>query len=195
MAITKNGETKYVGQVLCEIERYWMDGMLEVTAVVWNKDDHKAEYIQVGYYGSDCCNLCGCTWEVDFTREIVRDLLKTIKIGAYDAYCRTVQAAKTKIEKGAKAEVIKGRKVAKGTKLDIFWVGQRATYMAQRYNYIKDTEEIAGGFDENGNKVYIKTEYLKRLDKIESPCAAERKKFIKAYVKKTARDVYKINVR
>lgn len=56
-------------------------------------------------------------------------------------------------------------------------------------------EEIAGGLDENGNKVYVKTEYLKKTDKIESPCAAERKKFIKAWVKKNAYDLYQIRVR
>lgn len=120
MAISKDGKTNYVGQVLCERERYWLDGMLEVWAVIWNPDEHKSEYITVGYYGSDCCNQAGYTWEIDATDEVKRDVLRTLKNAANQAYCDSVLKTKAKITKGANVEVIRGRKVVKGTKLKIF---------------------------------------------------------------------------
>ena len=77
-------------------------------------------------------------------------------------------------------------KVKKGTQLKVFWVGEKPTYQAQRYSYIKDTELIAGCYDNEGNKVWIKAEYLRSVTPLKSPCAAERKKFIDSYIKRNA---------
>ena len=91
-----------------------------------------------------------------------------------------------KVSKGRKVEVVKGRKVKKGTQLDVFWVGERETYKSRQYSWMHETEEVAGCYDEDGNKVWIKTEYLKPIDKLKAPNAKERKKFIKAYIKDRA---------
>lgn len=47
-----------------------------------------------------------------------------------------------------------------------------------------ETERIAGCYNENGEKVWIKAEYLKVTDDIKSPNARERKKYINDYVAK-----------
>ena len=188
MAITRDGKTEYEGLVIRVDEHMWMDGMLEVNAVVWDMDIHATKHIQVGYYGSDGRNLCGAIdVDIDLSREAKRDILRTIKHNeAPKAFERSVIAAKTAISKGTKAEVVRGRKVKKGTKLEVFWVGDRLTYQAQRYGY-SEYETIAGCYDEDGNKVWIRTDYLKNIDPIKSPRAAERKKFIKAYVIENAK--------
>ena len=73
--------------------------------------------------------------------------------------------------------------------LEVFWVGEKETYKSRQYSWMHETEMIAGCYDENGNKVWIKAEYLKSIDQIKSPNAKERKKFIKAYIEKAARAV------
>lgn len=45
-----------------------------------------------------------------------------------------------------------------------------------------DTETIAGCYNADGEKIWIKAEYLKPTDKIASPNAKERRKYIKNYV-------------
>lgn len=186
MAITKDGKTTYVGKVLYEREKYWLDGMLEVWAGVWDDEEQKVKTITVGYYGSDCCNMTGCDWEIDATDDTKRAVLRKLKEEAWGFYCKAVIEKKNAIEKGITAEVIRGKKVAKGTILKIFWVGKRETYRSRLYTWMNEYEEIAGGIDQDGNKVYVKTEYLKNIDQIKSPCAAERKKFLKAWVKNEA---------
>lgn len=69
---------------------------------------------------------------------------------------------------GDMVEVIKGRKIPKGTKLEVFWMGERPTYRTKQLRksgcrWANETEMIAGCYNENGEKVWIKTEYLKYL--------------------------------
>lgn len=69
---------------------------------------------------------------------------------------------------GDSVEVVKGRKIPKGTKLEVFWMGERPTYKTQQLRksgcrWANETEMIAGCYNENGEKVWIKTEYLKYL--------------------------------
>ena len=52
-----------------------------------------------------------------------------------------------------------------------------------------ETELVAGCYDENNNKVWIRVEYLKPVDEVKSPNSKERKKFINAYVNKRAKDM------
>ena len=189
MAIIENGIKKYEGQVLYTWDRYWMDGMISEYATIWNTENHMTENIQVGYYGSDCSNLMGAIRvEVDASEETIKDILKTLKKEAQSAFVKSVTSFKQEIRKGTKAKVIRGRKVKKGTVLDIFWVGERETYKSRQYSFMYETENVAGGYDENGNKVWIKTDYLKSLDTFKSPNAKERKLFIKEYVSKRRKD-------
>lgn len=187
MAIIKNGQELYKGAVLREEEHMWADGMLDVHAVVWDMDKHREEAVQVGYYGADGCNLMGgeVTYEIEVSKEVARDILRSRKKSAVRAFCHSVIEKKTAIEKGATCVVTRGRKVPKGTVLTVFWCGERPTYRSRGYAWMDETETIAGCHDADGNKVWIKAEYLKRIDPIKSPVAAEREKFIRAYVRNT----------
>lgn len=190
MSIKKNGIEEYIGCVISTSDHMWADGMLEETAWVWDMETHEYKGVMVGYYGADGCNLCGgVKVTVDLSEEAKRDILRTIKrTSALKAFERSVIATKTAINKGTHAEVVKGRKVAKGTKLEVFWVGDRLTYRGMKCGF-EDYETIAGCYDEDGNKVWIRVDYLKNIDPIKSPSATERKKFIKAYVANTARSM------
>lgn len=183
MAIYKNGKISYAGAVIEEREHYYMDGMLDVSAIVWDMDNHCGKQIQVGYYGSDGCNLCGDSYaDVEISTEVARDIIKTKKMIALKEFCASVVHHKESVEAGVRAEVVRGRKIPKGTILDIFWVGERPTYRGRQCPWLNEYEDIAGAYDENGNKVWIKAEYLKRVDKVKSPNRKEREKFVKAWI-------------
>ena len=67
---------------------------------------------------------------------------------------------------GDNVEVVRGRKVPKGTMLKVFWIGVRDTYRTktlkrQGCSWANEKEEVAGCYTENGDKVWIKTEYCK----------------------------------
>lgn len=185
MAITINGQTMYEGATLREHEHMWLDGMLEVHTIVWDMEKHEEKWIQTGYYGADGHNLNTEYENIVFevSAEVARDIIRTTKQRAVEFFCESVTEEKNRICKGCRAKVIRGRKVPKGTMLDVFWVGERETFRSRQYSWMHETETVAGAFDENGNKVWVKTEYLKSLTPIKSPAASERKKFIKAYVK------------
>lgn len=192
--IIRNGEVEYAGQVIYTYEHYWLDGMTEEYAAVWDFEEHEVRSIPIGYYGSDGCNLYGAVKvSIDPSEAVVRDILRTLRRNAAKAFCDSVIEYKTGIRKGTHAEVVRGKKVPKGTKLEVFWVGERPTFRSRGYSWMNETETIAGCYDENGEKVWIKAEYLKNIDPIKSPCAAERRKFIKAYIRRNIRD-YKMNM-
>lgn len=187
MAVYFGEEKTFEGAVLKIDSHMWMDGMEEVHAVVWNRETHKTESVQIGYYGIDGTNLAGGRADVDANRETVLDMMRTFKVEAFGAFARSVVEYKTAIRKGRKAVVTRGRKVPKGTELEVFWVGERQTYRSRQYDWMNETETVAGCYDKDGNKVWIKVEYLKAIDPIKSPNAKERKKFINEYVKDRVR--------
>ena len=194
MAIHRNGITEYAGCVLAEHSHMWLDGMEEIHVDVWDKDAQDIKSIQVGYYGIDGTNLCGTSWELDVTQETARQVVRWLKNKAYKAIADGIAQYKREIRKGSQVEVIKGRKVPKGSKLTVFWVGERETYRSKMYDWMHETEEIAGCWDEQGQKVWIKKDYLKVIDNIKSPNAKERNKAIKAWVALHARE-YNIRVK
>ncbi|MBR5276777.1 MAG: hypothetical protein IKU35_06555 [Bacteroidaceae bacterium] len=164
-----------------------MDGMLETTAICWDIEKHEAVHIMVGYYGSDCCNMCGGSYEIDATEEVKRDILRTLKRRAAESFARSVVEYKQEIRAGRTAVVARGRKVPKGTEVTVFWVGDRPTYRSRGYAWMNETERIAGCKDADGNKIWIKAEYLEATDILKSPSAKERKKFIKSWVQESAK--------
>lgn len=185
MAMTYKGETIYKGAVLREEEHMWMDGMLDVHVVVWDMENHEEKRIQTGYYGSDGCNMIHDYSDIEFevSPDVARDIIRTRKREALLAFCRSVQAKKTAIDLGATCVVTRGRKVPKGTVLTVFWRGDMPTYRSRGYAWMNETETIAGCRDGDGNKVWIKAEYLKNISPVKSPVAAERKKYVRAYVR------------
>lgn len=179
-------EPKYVGAVLDIREHYWLDGMTEETAVCWNDEKKEVESFQVGYYGSDGRNMSKTIAEVDATKETWKAVLRSFRPSACKAFAESVINYKKAIHVGTHAEVIKGKKVPKGTKVEVFWIGEKATWRSRQYSWMHETETIAGCYDEDGNKLWIKADYLKNTDPLKSPNAKERRKFIKAYMNKQA---------
>lgn len=175
-------ETTWVGAVYGEKEKFWMDGMLSVYSLVWDKEQHQTEMIETAYIGIDGSNLANCGAKIDIDADTARDMIRTYKRYAKQEYAKSVTAYKQQIEKGRHVEVIRGRKVKKGTKLEVFWCGEKETYQSRQYSWMHETELIAGCYDEIGNKVWIKAEYLKVTDKFKSPVRAERDKFIRSYI-------------
>lgn len=191
MAITnyKTGEKSFIGCVIRVYSHYWLDGMEDEIAVVWNPETKKTESIQVGYYGSDGRNMMETGAKVDLTVENARDMLRHyVKPDALRCFRNSVQKSKQKIYKDDLCKVVRGRKVKKGTVLKVFWVGEKPTYRSRLYScdYMSDTETIAGCYDSDGNKVWIKAEYLEKLPecRLKSPVAAERKKYVKWFIEK-----------
>lgn len=183
MALTRDGVVSYAGAVIETWERYWLDGMLSEYALVWNLEKHEYETVDIGYYGSDCHDFIGIKAEVEVSTEVARDIIRTLKTRARESFCKSVQAKKEKIEPGIKVIVVKGRKIPKGTKLEVFWIGEKPTYTGY------GTELLAGCKDGTGNKIWIKAEYLKNITPLKSPTASERKKYLKWYVKENAGDM------
>lgn len=161
-------------------EHYWMDGMVSEYALVWDMEKHLYESVNVGYYGADGCDFIGTKVEIDVSKKVARDVIRTLKQEAYKDFCRSVTEKKNRIEAGITARVVRGRKIPKGTELEVFWVGERPAYMGH------GTETIAGCRDKGGNKVWIRVEYLKNITPLKSPRAAERKKYVKWYVERNA---------
>lgn len=184
--IKKGEQVSYEGCVLGEYEHYWLDGMLSVSVVVWDMETHEIKTIEVGYYGSDCRNMYDTVWDIDIdpNGEVARDMLRTLKQQAYKEFEKSVVDFKNKVTPGRKVIVVKGRKVPKGTVLDVFWVGEKETFKSRQYSWMYETETVAGCYDSGGNKVWIKAEYLRNITPIKSPRNKERNKFVKAYVLK-----------
>lgn len=178
--IKKDGTKMYEGAVIETWDHYWLDGMVSEYAKVWDIETHQFKTVDIGYYGSDYHDFIGTKAEIEVSTEVARDIIRTLKQSAYRDFCRTVIAKKLRIEAGITAKVVRGRKIPKGTILNVFWVGERPTYTGY------GTELIAGCKDENENKVWIKAEYLKNITPLKSPNASERRKYIKHYIKMNA---------
>ena len=185
----ETGEKSFIGCVIRTYDHYWMDGMLQEYAEVWDSEKKTIEHITVGYYGNDCRNMMATTADADLTVENAREILRHyVKKDALRCFQNSVQESKQKIYKDDICKVIRGRKVKKGTVLKVFWVGEKPTYRSRLYScdFMSDTETIAGCYDSDGNKVWIKAEYLEKLPecRLKSPVAAERKKYIKDFMRR-----------
>jgi len=176
MAIIENGTISFKGAVIKTWDHYWIDGMVSEYALVWNIEKHEYETVNIGYYGSDGHDFIGIKCEVEVSEIISRDILKHTKKSAIYSFCQSVIEKKSRIEAGIDAVVVRGRKVQKGKKLNVFWVGERPTFTGY------GTEGIAGCYDEQGNKIWIKADYLKNVTPLKSPTVKERKKYINWYI-------------
>lgn len=181
---TRTGEIAYKGATFAETEHFWADGMLEVSADSWDIEKHEIVSTQVGYYGIDCRNMYDCAWKIDIGTDAARDMIRTVKASAAKAFADAVIEEKQRIAKGRNCVVVRGRKVPKGTKINVFWVGERPTYRSRNYEWMTETETVAGGYTEDGMKVWIKADYLKVIDGIKSPDRRNREAFIRNYVER-----------
>lgn len=194
MSVFDNGVETYKGCVIGEIEHMWMDGMLDVSAIVYDQEKDEIKSIRTGYFGNACQNLCDSYHRIDCTPETARKVLKLLKRRAVENFAVAEKNRRSKITKGQDVVVIRGRKIKKGTELNVFWVGERETYKSRQYSWMHEMEEIAGCYDKNGEKVWIKTEYLKAINPVKPANRKERAKYIKEYIRRNARDFYEINL-
>lgn len=181
---TRTGEVTYKGATFAESEHFWLDGMLEVFAHSWDMEKHEIVIETVSYIGIDCRNMCDTSFKIDINEETARDMIRTIKGHAVEAFAKSVLEEKRRIAKGRNCVVIRGRKVPKGTKINVFWVGERPTYRSRNCAWSNETETVAGGYTEDGMKVWIKAEYLEVIDGIKSPDRRNREQFVKDYVRR-----------
>ena len=191
----KTGEQSFIGCVIRVYSHYWMDGMEDEIAVVWNPETKKTESIQVGYYGSDGRNMMETGAKVDLTVENAREIMRYyVKPDALRCFENSVRESKQKIYKDDICKVVRGRKIKKGTVLKVFWIGEKPTYRARTYSFLNETETIAGCYDEGGEKVWIKAEYLEKMPecRLKSPCAAEYKKYVKWFIEKNYDHILRI---
>ena len=181
MAIRMNGKETFAGCVIAKSTKYWFDGMTSEYAHFWNPETRHVEIIEVGYYGCDGCNLAGASATPDLTMENARAVLRSQKRTFLLKLEKALIAEKRVIRKGDTVEVVRGRKVPKGTALTVFWVGERETYQSARLSYRHDPvmETIVGGKTENGEKVYVKAEYCKVLTERKSRSRKERKTYLR----------------
>lgn len=186
---TRTGEVTYKGATFAESEHFWLDGMLEVFAHSWDMEKHKIVIETVSYIGIDCRNMCDTSFKIDINEETARDMIRTIKRHAVEAFAKSVLEEKRRIAKGRNCVVVRGRKVPKGTKINVFWVGERPTYRSRNCAWSNETETVAGGYTEDGMKVWIKAEYLEVIDEIKSPDRRNRDRFIKEYVRRNVPQV------
>ena len=185
MAIIENGKTMYEGQVIGEYDHMWSDGMLEEYAVVWDMEVHDTRDIQVGYSGADGRNLMGdISYKIDYTEAVVQDVIETMRKRGLYAFERETERMKHTVLRGDRVRVIRGRKIPKGTELTVFWIGDRPDYTGYR------TETIAGCKTDNGDKVWIKYDYLETLETRPDPTEDERKDFVRDYVKDNVRKTF-----
>jgi len=121
MAIHRNGVTSHEGLVLGHGHTSWNDSMHieSFHAMVW--DASKGAPVDV-YYKDDYSNTDG-SFEVDATPDVR---------AAYDAYTDKITAAHVayvaelefnRVHKGKFVVVARGRKVPKGTRGQVFWIG------------------------------------------------------------------------
>lgn len=181
---TRTGEITYKGATFAESEHFWLDGMLEVFAHSWDVEKHEIVIDTVIYSGIDCRNMCDTSYKIDINEETARDMIRTIKRHAVEAFAKSVTEEKQRIAKGRNCIVVKGRKVPKGTVVNVFWVGECPTYRSRHYDWSNETETVAGGYTEDGTKIWIKADYLKVIDGIKSPDRRNRDRFIKEYVRR-----------
>lgn len=107
------------------------------------------------------------TWDIDNDRLLYDDEIQKLRYLTIDE--NAVIAWKHHngaFVVGDNVEVVKGRKVPKGTILNVFWLGEKPTYRArtlrnQGCRWANETETIAGCKNENDEVIWIKAEYLK----------------------------------
>lgn len=175
-------EPEYIGCVIGTFTHCWLDGMDEEIAVVWDMESHERKNVTFGYYGIDGSNLAGGVANVDLSNEAARDIIKTRKDSFIRQYNDMMKAERARVAVGREAVVVRGNKIKKGTVLKVFWIGERETYMSRQYSYRHEYEKVAGCFDKDGNKVWIKVDYLKNISEIPSPTAKERRSMMNSYV-------------
>lgn len=187
MAINDNGIVKFNGAVIDIYDKWWADGMYEKYAVVWNDEQNDIKKITIGYYGSDNCNLCGnVKADIDLSVNNARKILKYYKNLAVLALPEFIRTEKMKIDIGDNVKVVRGRKIPKGTIMQVLWLGEKPTFRARQAqswsSFKNETELIAKCKDSSENIVFIKAEYLKRLSNDKIFGATDRKKFVNDFV-------------
>ena len=160
---------------------YWLDGMDEDIARYYDPETNTIEQKTVYYGGVDGQNLAGYSANVDFTEEMCRLYIHNNRQKANESFAAIMLTYKQKVRKGSNVEVIKGRKVKIGTKLNVFWIGKKPTYFASKNPWCDETFTLLGCHDSNNKTVWIDADYVKVIDHINNPNAKVRKRIMNSY--------------
>ena len=74
--VDRDGKVSFQGAVLETWDKYWLDGMTEEFALVWDMEKHEYRTVTIGYYGSDFQDLIGTKAEIEVSRDVARDILR-----------------------------------------------------------------------------------------------------------------------
>lgn len=131
------------------------------TIAEWEENHYHDSYFYARYFNVETGEIKNIEYDatahggygsakVDTTREKVQQFLalENVKTRQLQEALNAARNAATKIQKGAKVEVVKGRKVAKGTKGVIFWT---KTCNYDRYNRPMNEVTKIGIKDAEGN--------------------------------------------
>lgn len=167
-------DEKYKGKTFSWSRSYMWEGIYNIYARTWDTEIHDEVQVMLGS-DYDCSEeYLLAQVEIGITAEVMADAQVEFLRRSKNAWNRYVSEERCRICKDRRARVIRGRKVRIGTELEIFWVGERATYWSMTHDWCRETETIAGGYDDNGNKVWIKAEYLENLTPVEFSAEDEK---------------------
>lgn len=143
----------YEGCVLKVWEHNMYDDS-DFLALVWNDEEQKVEQIM---YDTTRCGGSGRA-EVDVTLETAIKVYKYYKNLTLLNVPAMIRSQRNKVDKGREVEVIKGRKVKKGTSGKVFWIGD----VYNQYNYSYETR--VGFITQQNEKVFVPISYVKTID-------------------------------
>lgn len=157
MAIHSNiyGDTGicYKGCVIDMFEHNGRDDS-DFYAVCW--DEKEGKVVTVEYDTTRCGG--GGVAEIDATDDVLAKVYRYYKAKAKQAFDSYVNEDLAKaISKGDEVEVVRGRKVAKGSVGKVFWIGTC-------YNQFSYRTEERVGLIINGEKVFLPLEYVAKCN-------------------------------
>lgn len=144
-------DVQYAG---CVLDTYEHNGYHDSDwyAVCWDEDKQKV--VEVEYDTTRCGS--GGKAEIDATDDILAKVYRHyFKIGKDLFDSRTnIEQAKS-FDRGDTIVVVRGRKIPKGTKGKVFWIGNSYN----RFNYQNETRV---GIEVNGVRMFLPIEYCER---------------------------------
>lgn len=142
-------ELQYEGCVLSTYEHNGYHDS-DFYAICWDED--KQEVVHVEY---DTTRCGGGGWaKVDATPDVLRKVYRhTMDIARMNFDSRSNQAQAKAVRKGDMVEVVRGRKVPKGTIGEVFWIGTR-------YNTYSRTTEDRVGIEVDGERMFLPLAYV-----------------------------------
>lgn len=143
-------DVQYAGCVLNTYERNGYDDS-DFYAVCWDRE--KQRIVEVEYDTTRCGG--GGYAKIDATEEVLREVYRHYKKMATDYFDKTYNEKLARmVRKGDTVEVVRGRKIPKGTVGKVFWTWTK-------YNpYSYEDEDRVGIEREDGSRFFVRLDYV-----------------------------------